>query len=176
MAHNINNHLRNGYSEYNLMFLKKYHKELNLKNKVLDVGCGHYRNLKLFYELGFRDFTGIDKNTPEPIITNKNFKVKFILADIEKRLPFEDERFDIVICNYVLMFIEPNRLNFVLEELLRVAKGFLLIETNNPKNKGNRSEFKSYKFESIVDHVKAKKDFEIMDLKMYYEKLIIRRC
>jgi len=48
MAKNINNHLRNHYSNYNLLFLKRYFSELNIKdNKILDVGTGHFRNLRL---------------------------------------------------------------------------------------------------------------------------------
>ncbi|MGK0469366.1 MAG: hypothetical protein ACJAX4_004727, partial [Clostridium sp.] len=45
MAKNINNHLRNHYSNYNLLFLKRYFNELNIKDKILDVGTGHFRNL-----------------------------------------------------------------------------------------------------------------------------------
>ena len=55
MSYLINNHLKDGYSDYNLLFLKKYHKELNLTNKILDVGCGHFRNLFLFYQIGFKN-------------------------------------------------------------------------------------------------------------------------
>jgi len=44
MAKNINNHLRNHYSNYNLLFLNRYCDELNIKDtKIIDVGTGHFR-------------------------------------------------------------------------------------------------------------------------------------
>ena len=55
MSFLINNHLKEGYSDYNLLFLKRYHQELNLNNKILDVGFGHYRNLYLFYKVVFKN-------------------------------------------------------------------------------------------------------------------------
>lgn len=94
MAKRINNHLRNGYSDFNLLFLKRYYSELDLKNKILDVGTGHFRNLKLFNELGFKELYGIDKNVPE---SKFELNVKFKLADIENGLPYQDKEFDIVL-------------------------------------------------------------------------------
>jgi len=108
MAKNINNHLRNHYSNYNLLFLKRYFSELNIKyNKILDVETGHFRNLRLFYKMGFKNLWGIDKNIPEPLAC-KNFRVDFYRRDIENGLPYQDKTFDIVLCNYVLMLILPN--------------------------------------------------------------------
>ena len=83
MAKNINNHLRNHYLNYNLLFLKRYFSESNIKdNKILDVGTGHFRNLRLFYEMGFKNLWGIDKNIPEPLAC-KNLRVDFCRRDIE---------------------------------------------------------------------------------------------
>ena len=48
------NGLRSGYSSYNLLFLKRYYQELNKDYKVLDVGTGHFRNLRLFSEVGIK--------------------------------------------------------------------------------------------------------------------------
>ena len=35
----INNHLRTGYSDYNLLFLKRHFSEINNTNTILDVGA-----------------------------------------------------------------------------------------------------------------------------------------
>lgn len=175
MAKNINNHLRNHYSDYNLLFLKRYFSELNIKdNKILDVGTGHFRNLKLFYEVGFENLWGIDKNIPEPI-PYKNFKADFCKRDIENGLPYQDKTFNIVLCNFVLMFIAPNRLNFVLEELLRVCKGFLIIETFKHPDKAKTTDVKPYDFKEIVSFFENRNDIEILDKKIYYEKILVRR-
>ncbi|MBK5201884.1 MAG: class I SAM-dependent methyltransferase [Spirochaetaceae bacterium] len=174
MAKNINNHLRNHYSNYNLLFLKRYFNELNIKDKILDVGTGHFRNLKLFYEVGFKDLWGIDKNDPEPL-PHKNFKANFCKKDIENGLPYPGETFDVVICNYVLMFISPKRLNFVLEELLRVSKGFLIIETFKHPDKAKTTDVMDYDFKDIVRFFENRNDIEILDKKVYYEKILVRR-
>lgn len=175
MAKRINNHLRKGYSKYNLLFLKRYHSKLELDNKILDVGCGHYRNLRLFYEIGFKELYGVDKNVPEPIFKDKRFKINFKMMDIEKGLPYENKYFDVVLCNYVLMFIYPNKLNFVLDELLRVTKRFCIIETLKPSYEALNGDIKDYRFSDIVEYIKNNEEFEILDQKNYYERLTIRR-
>lgn len=172
----INNHLRDGYSDYNLLFLKKHHNDLNLDNTILDVGCGHYRNLYLFYQLGFKKLYGIDRLVPDPSEKPKRFNVKFVKKDIITGLPYENKGFNIVLCNFVLMFIPPKELYEVIEELLRVTKGFCIIETQNQFYKGKKSQIELYKFKDIVDYIENKEEFEILDKKIYREKLIIRRC
>jgi len=175
MAKNINNHLRNHYSNYNLLFLKRYFSELNIKdNKILDVGTGHFRNLRLFYEMGFKNLWGIDKNIPEPLAC-KNLRVDFCRRDIENGLPYQGETFDIVLCNYVLMFIPPKRLNFVLGELLRVSKVFLIIETFKHPDKAKTTDVNEYDFKDIVKFFENRNDIEILDKKTYYEKILVRR-
>lgn len=175
MSKIINNHLRNGYSDYNLLFLKRYHNDLDLSNKILDIGCGHYRNLYLFYQLGFKKLYGIDKLVPDPSEKPKRFKVDFIKKDIITGLPYEDKDFDITLCNFVLMFIPPKRLYEVVEEILRITKGFCIIETQNQFYKARNSQIVQYKFKDIINYIENNEEFEIIDKKIYKEKLIIRR-
>lgn len=171
----INNHLKEGYSDYNLLFLKRYHMDLNLNNKILDVGCGHYRNLYFFYKLGFKNLYGIDMLDPKPSAKPKKFNVNFIKQDINYGLPYEDKSFEIVLCNFVLMFIEPNMLKFVLYELLRVTKVFCVIETQKQFYEAKNGQIKPYEFKCMVEIIKTSNEFEILDKKNYKEKLIIRR-
>lgn len=175
MSFLINNHLKEGYSDYNLLFLKKYHNELNLNNKILDVGCGHYRNLYFFYKIGFKNLYGIDKLDPKPSHKPKKFKVNFIKHDISYGVPYEDKEFDIVICNFVLMFIAPEKLKFVLYELLRVTKNFCIIETQKPFYEAKNGQIKLYSFKDIVNYIEIYNEFEIIDKKNYKEKIIVRR-
>lgn len=175
MSFLINNHLKEGYSDYNLLFLKKYYQELNLNNKILDVGCGHYRNLYLFYKVGFKNLYGIDRLTPKPSEKPKRFKVNFTKRDINMGLPYEDKEFDIVLCNFVLMFIAPEKLKFALYEILRVTKVFCIIETQKPFYEAKNGQIKVYDFQDIVSYIENHSEFEILDKKNYKEKLIIRR-
>ena len=171
----INNHLRNGYSDYNLLFLKRYVDELNLDYKILDVGCGHYRNLYLFYQLGFKNLYGIDRLTPDPSEKPKKFKVNFIKKDITLGLPYEDKEFEIVLCNFVLMFIPRKSLYKLLDDILRVAERFCVIETQKQFYEAKNGQILHYEFKDIVKYIESKEEFEIIDKKIYKEKLMVRR-
>lgn len=167
---NITNHLTKGYSDLVFSFLLKYGLELSLNCEVLDVGCGHYRNLKLFQDLGFKNLSGIDRNVSNnPLHININFTQ----GNIERGLPYKDRTFDVVLCNYVLMFIKPSKIKFVIDELLRVCNYYLLIETYPKKSKGTF--YEDYNFEGILKYIKSKSNFEVLKEKSYYEKILIRR-
>lgn len=171
----INNHLRDGYSDYNLLFLKRYVNDLNINYKILDVGCGHYRNLYLFYKIGFKNLYGIDRLLPDPSEKPKKFKVNFIQSDILNGLPYKNKEFQIVLCNFVLMFIKSDCLFLVLDEILRVTGDFCIIETQRQPYRGSKSQVKDYKFKDIIKHIESNGAFEILDKKIYKEKLIVRR-
>lgn len=175
MSFLISNHLKQGYSKYNLFFLKHYYQELNLDNKILDIGCGHYRNLYLFYQLGFKTLYGIDRALPKPSEKPKRFEVNFTKKDIIQGLPYKEKEFDIVLCNYVLMFISKDKLAYVIQELLRVTKVFCIIETQKQFYEAKNTQIEQYDFQKIVQYIKNNSEFEILDEKIYKEKLILRR-
>lgn len=168
------NHLRNHYSDYVFMFIKNYIDLLNPNMKIGDIGAGHLRNLKLFEELGFSNLYAIDKElTDNPLEVNL---IKFIQQDIELGISLPDKFFDITLCNYVLMFINPLKINCVLEELIRVSNDFLIIETNKQKyKKCKTTHFKEYDFMSIAKYIDNHCDFELLQVRKHYEKLIARR-
>ncbi|MCY6485890.1 class I SAM-dependent methyltransferase [Clostridium aestuarii] len=168
----MSNHLKDGYSNHLFKFISRFYEELDLKNSILDIGCGHYRNLKLFYEFGFKKLYGIDKNTYEDYL---EVPVNFKQWDIENGVLYSDKNFDIVLCNFVLMFIEPEKQKFVVNELMRVTKKFLIIETN-PLNKSTKNTFyKEYSFKDIVRWIEESKEFEFVQVRKYKEKLIVKR-
>lgn len=142
--------------------------------KVLDVGAGHLRNLKLFDELGFKNLYALDlETTDNPLkVSLKDFK----LQDIEKGLPYKDKEFDILLCNYVLMFINPKNIDFVVSELMRVTKGFLIIETNPQKYKDcHHTFFKDYDFDHIAKQIEKNIDFELLQVRKSHEKITAKR-
>lgn len=168
------NHLRNHYSNFNLAFVKKYVNHLNIEMKIGDIGAGHLRNLKLFQELGFKNLYGVDReDTDNPL----SVKVKkFIIQDIENGISFDDKFFDITLCNYVLMFINQSTIFYVLDELMRISNEFLVIETYPKKHNTKKTTFyKDYDFSLIVEYIKSNDEFELLQVRNYYEKLIARR-
>jgi tellurite methyltransferase len=170
----ISNHLKHGYSNYIFLFLKKYNEEVFIGNKILDVGAGHYRNLKLFQKLGFNNLYAIDilkSNNPLKVPIN------FTEYNIENGLPYLDREFDIVLCNYVLMFINIDKQKYVLSELMRVSNNFLIIETNRLKESTKNTFFKDYDFSKFIEWITDINEFEFLGLKngKVREKMVLRR-
>jgi hypothetical protein len=166
------NHLKNHYSDYVLMFLKKYAKELSTQMKVGDIGAGHLRNLKLFEILKFKNLYALDREeTDNPL--NVNLK-KFVLQDLENGIPFPDRFLDITLCNFVLMFVEKQK--YVIDELLRVTDKFLIIETYPKKHKTKYMTFhREYDFKEIVNYIEKNPDFELLQVREFHEGLTVRR-
>lgn len=156
------------------MFIKIYINELDTSMRIGDMGAGHLRNLKLFEELGFCNLYALDREkTDNPMKVNLK---EFVIQDLENGIPYPDYYFDITLCNYVLMFIDQLNIKTVLDELLRVTNKFLVIETYPKKHVEKiKTFYKDYDFLKIADYINKSTDFEILQVRNYYEKLIARR-
>lgn len=106
---------------------------LNIKSKnVLDVGVGTGRISSILLKKGAK-VIGIDAS-PKMIEQAKrklHNSMKFIIYDIAKNLPFQNNTFSAIICIRVLKYIPTWR--FVIKEFKRVIKkdGTLIIEISN---------------------------------------------
>ncbi len=136
---------------------------------VLDVGCGHGRHLSLFYNLGFRNLTGVD------IVKRKvSGKYDYIKKDIRDNFieePLLQEKYDIVLCNFVLMFIEPEQQIKTINELLQLTSRYLMIET---REIGGRYSYSCY-IQNLYYYIKTKKEFEIIHYNKNKERLTVKR-
>ncbi len=87
----------------------------DVNRSILDAGCGGGRNLVYFLRSGYEVFA-VDENpqaieqvrllakTLNPILPPENFQVSTV-----EKMPFPDERFDVVISNAVLHFASDKR-------------------------------------------------------------------
>lgn len=106
-------------AESNKTVVKERFDIMNGEN-VLDLGCGYGYYSSYFDSIG-ANVIGIDGSEKMIEIAGKRYpNLKFSVADIEKSLPFENESFDIVFSNQVLMDIE--NIDFVFSECRRVLK------------------------------------------------------
>lgn len=104
--------------------------------KILDFGCGDGRYGIELIKLGASELKGIDLSKKMIQLANKskekeNFSnIEFLVAD-GNNIPFEDQYFDIVIANFVLVhFLELDK---PFKEIFRVLKnnGNFICLTNN---------------------------------------------
>lgn len=137
---------------------------------VLDVGCGHGRHLNLLYNLGFRNLTGID--IVKRSYLSKRYKyLKLDIRDEFIKKALLQEKYDIVLCNFVLMFIEPEHQIKVIDQLLKVINKYLLIET---RKIGGKYSYPCY-IQNFYYYMQTKKEFEIIYYNKNKERLTIKR-
>jgi len=80
------------------------------KLSVLDIGCGNGRNSEFMKNKGHK-VVSLD-------MVN-DYGVKTILG--EDTLPVENNSVDIILCNYLMMFLSPKERNQLIKEIKRVA-------------------------------------------------------
>ncbi len=108
-------------------FLKNYYQK---GDSVVDIGCGagHYlRSLRTHLDSDI-NYTGADATEYYVHLARKaNPDVNFYQEDIFN-LSFEDESFDMVLCNNVILHLPPPPLK-TFSELVRVSKRCVVIRT-----------------------------------------------
>jgi ubiquinone/menaquinone biosynthesis C-methylase UbiE len=105
--------------------LVKRHVELlqpAIGEDILDAGAGTGNVTKLLAVPGAR-VTGIDFCAPALVRCRQKVpSADFRQADMTRPLPFETNSFDKIACSVTLHFLEPERQEFALKELLRVLR------------------------------------------------------
>lgn len=109
---------RSRYADCNKRVIEDRFRRLN-GERVLDLGCGYGWYTDYFARIGGRSI-GIDGSEKMLEIARERYDAEFLLADIQKPLPFDDGQFDIVFSNQVLMDVENAE--FVISECERVLK------------------------------------------------------
>jgi len=117
-------------------YLSKNLKLLPEKGKVLDIGCGNGRNSRHMLSLGYV-VDPVDMAPPD-------FGTKIVLG--KESLP--KKKYDIILANYILMFLNPTERGFVMAEIQgRSKKGTILMVEMYPAKDAH-----PYDFEKIVAH------------------------
>ena len=107
------------FAESNKIIVKGRFERLN-GEKLLDIGCGYGFYTDYFRSIG-AEAIGVDGSEKMIAAAKERYPLTdFLVTDITKPLPFENERFDIVFSNQVFMDIE--NVDFVFAECRRVLK------------------------------------------------------
>lgn len=99
---------------------------------VLDVGCGDgVYTVQFKKKIGCSEIMGIEGNTTRIMMAKENGVDKIVSADLEKKWPFPNESFDVIISNQVIEHMVSID-NFISEvyRLLRPG-GYCVISTEN---------------------------------------------
>lgn len=103
--------------------------------KVLDIGCGNGRNSKFMNELGY---------DVDPIDMANDFGIECVLGED----PLPNKKYDILLANYILMFLnEDTRLKVMNEMISRAAENAMLMIEMYPAKDAYE-----YNFDSMVDY------------------------
>lgn len=88
--------------------------------KVLDVGCGAGADAKAYLNMGAMVW-GVDISKKQIKIATKNIrKGIFAVCDMAKKMPFEDNFFDVVVSRYAIQATEDVKSSIL--EMIRIAK------------------------------------------------------
>tara|TARA_Y100000741_G_scaffold119560_1_gene89778 strand:- start:2543 stop:3352 length:810 start_codon:yes stop_codon:yes gene_type:complete len=125
--------------------INKYKQENNIDNNninILDCGCGTGNYTEILIQNGY-NITSIDYNDNMlEVLKQKNLKNNIIKkVNIKEPLPFNDNKFDIVIINQVLHHLNDFNENFIyhknlIKEISRIIKnnGLFTINTCSLEN------------------------------------------
>lgn len=110
--------------------------------KVLDIGCGNGRNSRFMQEQGFRHVTSLDMAG--------DYGQKVLLG--VDPLPIVTDSMDIILCNYLLMFLNQRERNFLIDEIKRVArwKATIMVELYAAKESHAPTQEKLLKMQSQI--------------------------
>lgn len=115
--------------------LEDLESELDLKSfkTILDVGCGTGALCAVLSKKGL-NVTGIDPAEKMLNIARKrpeNRDVRFLVANVLERLPFEDKSFDASIASYVAHGLQPQERKKMYAEMSRLSASKVIIYDYN---------------------------------------------
>lgn len=122
---------RYGYSPFLLRNVNKFSSKIPLGGRVLDLGCGSGRALKLFVEKGFNvvgiDFSDVMLGFAKKLVLGASLKKMDI-----RQLEFPDASFDGIWSFFSLLHIPKRDIETVFSGLRRVLKpgGILFVAVN----------------------------------------------
>lgn len=102
------------------LWIDEYKKYLINNGLCLDLGCGIGQYSKWFIENGYEVISAdISKIVLEKV---KDFNSNIINVDMRKKLPFEDNKFDVVFANLSIHYFSDSDTKNLMKEIRRILK------------------------------------------------------
>jgi SAM-dependent methyltransferase len=116
-------------------YLRKNTKLLPKTGKVLDIGCGNGRNTKYMKDLGYN---------VDSVDMAGDFGIKTVLGQD----PLPNKKYDVLLANYILMFLNDKERSKVMSEMnSRSKKGSIIVIEMYPAKDSH-----DYDFDSMVNY------------------------
>lgn len=139
------------------------HREMVLKElegkefkNVLEVGCASCPMLKRIYDKFGCEVYGIDISEKAIEMGRKNLPQAELKVGSAGKIPFEDNKFDLVVADGVLMYFNSFIIDDVLKEIKRVGKKyFLFVDFHNEKDI-EEDGYSIYNYEKLLSDLKFK--------------------
>ena len=102
----------------------RFFKGIDRKSRILEIGCNTGLSLSALQKMGFTNLHGLEINTyAYEIAKQKNPSMNFINSSIED---FDaEEKFDLVFTSWVLIHINPSKLNSVIKKILDLSRKYI---------------------------------------------------
>ena len=124
------------YDDWNNFYKKRYNltkEEINKdflgklpkKIKILEVGCNIGNQLSCLYKMGFKNLYGIELQKKCLMIIKKKKKFINVVNGSADYLPFENNSFDLVFTNNVLIHISPSEIKNIVNEIYRISSKWI---------------------------------------------------
>lgn len=140
------------YVVFNKDFVKLRFKKFN-GEEILDLGCGYGFYTDYFRNIGAK-VVGVDASKNMIKIAKKRYPLtEYDVMDITKPFSFENNQFDVIFCNQVLMDVE--NLETIFSECRRILKpgGLLYYSIVHPAFYGSKwiKDENGYKYAKLID-------------------------
>ncbi len=158
--------------------IKENNHFISNERKVLDAGCGTGRNIQLLLDLDAKNIVGIDIS--EKLLGmakkkyNQNKKIQLFLYNLEEKLPFKNQSFDVIICTKTLPHV--NNIKQILNEFNRILKkgGIMMLDFYSPysfRRLFSNKDYQKYtRWDSIPKVKRYMKDENLNIIKIYGER------
>jgi len=104
---------------------KEFLYEIKL-NRIFEIGCNVGNQLNLLQKIGYHNLWGMELQSYAIEHARKNTEEINIVQGTAFDIPFKDDFFDLVFSSGVLIHISPEDINFVLDEMYRCTKKYIM--------------------------------------------------
>ncbi len=149
--------------------LIRWIRQYSIEGNILDVGSGWGRLCKRLRERDIRNKIAMCDISPEYIREAK------ALTDIlptwwdGKTLPYEENSFNLIVAQSLLLHVNSRSIRKVFSELIRVSREYIYIATSNPKRTKERikknQDSRAYVFTHDYTHLIKDFQLEIVEVK-----------